>query len=45
MAAIVAALDQEVIGRFRTPSFRRESPVSNVWSMSGRLDMITRRNL
>ncbi len=45
VAAIVAALDQEVLGRFRTPSLRRESPVTNVWSMSGRLDMITRRNL
>jgi acetyl/propionyl-CoA carboxylase alpha subunit len=45
VAAIVAALDHEVLGRFRSASFRREAPASNVWSMSGRLDMITRRNL
>jgi len=45
IAALAAALDHEVLGRFRTPSFRRNVSEVNVWGMSGRMDLITRRSL
>jgi len=45
VAAIVAAMDQEIIGHQRTPSYKRRQREFNVWNMSGRLDLINRRSL
>jgi acetyl-CoA carboxylase biotin carboxylase subunit len=45
VAALVAVLNHELMGRFRTPTFQRNAPGSNVWGMSGRVELITRRHL
>jgi acetyl-CoA carboxylase biotin carboxylase subunit len=45
VAAIVAAMDQEIIGHQRTPSYKRRQREINVWNMSGRVDLINRRSL
>lgn len=45
VAAIVAALNHEVLHRFRTPAFKREIPADNVWGLAGRVDLLNRRTL
>lgn len=46
VAAIVAVLDHEVLGRFRTPSaFAKEAPEVNVWSRAGLVDLMGRRSM
>ncbi len=45
IAAIVAALDHEVVGRYRTKTVRRERIDENIWNLSGRIDLMNRRTL
>lgn len=47
VAAIVAALDLEAIGMFRMPAFKPDAGASqaNAWSMSGRMELLQKRNL
>lgn len=45
VAALVAVLNHELMGRFRTSAFQRTTPGGNVWGMSGRVELITRRHL
>jgi len=45
VAAIVAAMDHEIIGHHRTPSYKRLTRESNIWNIAGRVDLMNRRTL